>query len=813
MFTSGAAALIYQTLWVKQLGLVVGVDVYAVSIVVSAFFLGLASGAYFIGKYADTTGRPLKIILILESCIAALGVLTTYALIHIPTLFVNLESSVGILAWSIPFIIIALPAFFMGGTLPVFVRFVAPSDHSIGKISGTFYAANTMGAIVGAVIVPFILIPKFGIYGTGLFAAFLNLIIVGVCAVGARQTLYANVATGKVLSLSREARMALALYTIAGGIALGYEVVWSQAIAPFLSSRVYAFAVMLGMYLFGLVVGSFIYAQYADRIKNSWKAFGLLIAGAAISAAAIFTLAGPWIFDVQDFVGRWLFKAFSSDMLANVGRFTVTSAVVLLIPTMFLGAAFPAAVRLIAGTDRVGHDLGTVVAWNTLGGITGTLLTGFVLIPNLGIVHSIAVLTVSAVFLASIALIRSGRSNVNRVTAATLLIMTIVLAINTPENLFSELLGTRHDGEIVFYDESPAGSVAVLKQKTASGSFNRLYIQGVSNSGNSITSQRYMRLQGLLPLIVHKGEPKSALVIGFGTGITLGSLLSYPDLEIRKCAELIPGVVKAAKYFAGNQNVAADQRVEIILRDGRQELLASQAKYDLITLEPPPPPAAGVVNLYSQEFYELASARLNENGMVAQWWPLPTQNLEDSKALVKSFLNVFPYVTLWSTELHETLIIGSQQPFEFDYSRIKKRYEYHSVRSVLEEVGVRSVDQLLSTYISDTEGLREFVGDADPITDIRPSIEYSKWVRKGEFPRVITEVSQIGEHLTLVGANETIDQSIIDEREKLWTLYRAGYYFYQRDFENWDATLKRIVPELKSNRYFGSFVNLNNKYQ
>ena len=166
-------------------------------------------------------------------------------------------------------------------------------------------------------------------------------------------------------------------------------------------------------------------------------------------------------------------------------------------------------------------------------------------------------------------------------------------------------------------------------------------------------------------------------------------------------------------------------------------------------------------------------------------------------------------MTLWSTELHETLIVGSEQPFEFDYNRIKERFENEEVKATLGEVGVRSVDQLLSTYISDTEGLSEFASDATPVTDNRPSIEYSNWVRKGEFPRVITEVSQIGEHMTLIGANDKIDQSIINEREKLWTLYRAGYYFYLRDFENWDATLKRIVPELRSNRYFGSFVNLN----
>lgn len=151
---------------------------------------------------------------------------------------------------------------------------------------------------------------------------------------------------------------------------------------------------------------------------------------------------------------------------------------------------------------------------------------------------------------------------------------------------------------MTFHQASAAGTVVVLEQGSAQNRFRRLYIQGVSNSGDAMSSLRYMRLQALLPLIIHRGEPRTALVIGLGTGVTAGSLLRYPGLEKRVCAELLPAVVQGASYFQGNYGVATSERMELRVRDGRRELLRNTERYDLITLEPPPPSAAGVVNLY-----------------------------------------------------------------------------------------------------------------------------------------------------------------------------------------------------------------------
>ena len=235
-----------------------------------------------------------------------------------------------------------------------------------------------------------------------------------------------------------------------------------------------------------------------------------------------------------------------------------------------------------------------------------------------------------------------------------------------------------------------------------------------------------MRLQSLLPLVIHRGEPRTALVVGFGTGITAGALLADPGLKTRVVAELLPSVVRAGSLFSGNLGAATDPRLDIRIGDGRQELLRRSQRYDLITLEPPPPSAAGVVNLYSSDFYELCKTRLQPDGLMAQWWPLPTQNDEDSRSLVRSFLDVFPHATAWSTELHEVLLIGSASPIELDGARIAERgsaSRRSAPRSA--EVGIESAEALLATWLTDRAGLERFAGDALPVTDDRPRIEHA----------------------------------------------------------------------------------------
>ena len=295
LFASGAAALVYQVLWIKQVSLVVGVDVYAITIGVSAFFLGLAIGSAIFGRIADRFARPVRLYALLEGGVAVLGVAVTIVLPTMARPFASLEATAGPLAWGIVFVLVGVPAILMGGTLPVLVRALSPRVTDLGATGGTLYAANTAGAIVAALLTSFLLIPWLGVCGSAVAAAVINLVAAaGAMLLDRGLQPLSRGENPEPVERASNARRALTLYAIAGGIALGYEIVWTQTLVQFMSTRAFTFSIVLATYLLGLVIGSTLYARRADRVRNPWAAFGLLIAGAGILALLEIAVLGRW---------------------------------------------------------------------------------------------------------------------------------------------------------------------------------------------------------------------------------------------------------------------------------------------------------------------------------------------------------------------------------------------------------------------------------------------------------------------------------------------------------------------------------------
>jgi spermidine synthase len=808
LIASGTAALIYQVLWIKQLTLIVGVDVYAVTTGVSAFFAGLAMGGLVIGRWVDRVGRPLRVYAALEIGVALVGVTMTIALAHTAALFATLEDKSVVLAWGLVFLMVGVGPFLMGGTLPAMIRSLQLTADRIGTGGGWMYAANTVGAIIGALVSSFLLIPALGIQGTGLAAAGIGLL---AAAGSFRLDHFAPNQAGvaqqsKSSPLATSASVAILVYSIAGGLALGYEVVWSQSIVQFMSTRSYAFSVMLATYLAGLACGAALFACWADRVRDPWGMFGLLIAAAGLVALLEITLLGRWLPVLQTFGEQVVFSLTASRLVGMCVRFAIAAMYVVFVPTLLLGAAFPAALKLVVDSGHVGRDIGKVVALNTFGGIVGTVITGFVLVPRFGLVTTLAILAVVAAMLGLWAALRgTSRFRVVRWGTIVIAIMAGGAALLTPSDRLASLLAEARGGTIVFYEEGQGGTVAVLEQQAVQKRFRRLYIQGVSNTGDAMPSLRYMRLQALLPLIIHNGEPTSALVIGLGTGITAGALLRFPGLEQRVVAELLPEVVRAAGIFQGNFGAAMDRRLDIRLRDGRRELLSHDQPYDLITLEPPPPSAAGVVNLYSTGFYELARARLRPDGLVAQWLPLPTQNDEDTRSLVRSFLDVFPHASLWTTELHEMMLIGSMEPINLNVMRIIERFNQPELASALREVGITSPEALLATWVTDRDGLKAYSGSALPVTDDRPRIEYADWVRYEELQRVLPRLIGLRTDPPLRGADDSFVKAVAAERQRLLLFYQAALNGQSGYPELWARDMQLVLEGDNGNAYYRWF--------
>jgi predicted membrane-bound spermidine synthase len=806
-FLSGSAALTYQVLWVRQLGTVVGVDVYAVTACVSAFFAGLALGGLLFGRWGDRFSRPLRDYGLLELAIALCAVLATVVLSESSPLFVSLQQKAGAVAWILPFAFVGIPAFLVGGTLPLLFRAWAP-ESQIPRGGGLIYAANTAGGIAGALLTPFFFIGHFGLRGTSLVAALLNLSVAAFAFSLQRKM---EVPDTKRLSADPEPanslpnvslhRTALVLYGVAGVIAMGYEVVWSQAIVPFMSTRSFAFAVVLATYLAGLMLGSAIAARYAERLRDPWGVFGLLISAAGILAFLQVVALGHWLLVLQTRAEALVLDGTGSIFAGMCARFAVAAGSVVFAPTLLLGAAFPLVLRLTVGARQIARDLGEVLASNTLGGIAGTLLTGFVLVPWLGIVRTLATLALAAAVVGMVAVFRGHavRPLARKLVVATAVVALIAGVWASPRRIAEALTVARGGGQVIFYQESAAGTVAVLQDK---GDFRRLYIQGVSNSGDAMPSLRYMRLQALLPLLIMDQDPKSVLVIGYGTGITAGALLAYPSLEKRVCVELLPGVIQASPLFHGNFSAATDPRMQIRTGDGRQELLRSDEKYDLITLEPPPPSATGVANLYSTDFYRIAAKRLETGGILAQWLPLGAQNEEDTRAIIRSFLDGFPNASLWSTELHEMLLVGSRELLVLNAERIAQRFQQSEVEAALREVGINSPAALLATWVTDRHGLEQFARNARAVSDDRPSIEYSTWVRPGEVTRVLPELIELSTEPPLQGASKEFQDALADEQDRLGGFYQAALAAYRGERDLWARSIRHVLAADAHNPYY-----------
>lgn len=809
LFASGAAALIFQIIWVRQLSLVVGIDVFAVTLAVSSFFAGLAAGSFLFGHSVERTSHPMRLYALLELSIALTGLISTLLLTHTPKLFVALEQTSGLLAWSVPFLLVGIPATFMGGTLPVVVKAFIRPDEQLGVKGGRLYAANTMGAIAGTLMTAYLLIPKFGIFGAAVVAATLNTASAGLALFYHHRAVVDHTvlpAAQTEPSIKRKRiPLGLVLYGVAGGIALGYEVAWSQIVVQWTSTRSFAFATVLAVYLAGLAIGSRLGSWRSEDARDHWGCFAVLITAAGMIALLQMLSLGRWLDQWQIHAATMAYSISGSEELAMSGRFLLAAGCVLFVPALLLGAAFPFALQLLDDRSVPGRTSGRILAANTLGGIAGTLITGFLLVPTFGVERSLAVLAMGAGMVGAVACCRARPWSYWIV--GTICFVTVLACSTVSSEQFGKLLASRRKGKLIYQSSGAGGTVAVIEQGHQGRKFRRLYIQGVSNSGDSMTSLRYMRLQALLPLIIHGGDPKSVLVIGLGTGITAGSLLSYEGLERRICAELLPEVVAAASYFEGNERAVSDPRLEIRRADGRHELLRRSETYDLITLEPPPPSASGVANLYSVEFYQLAKARLEPKGLVAQWLPLPTQNDADTRSLVRSFLDVFPHASLWSTELHEMLLVGAPDPLQLDVQTIKHRFEQPGILKSLGDVGVKNPAALLATYVCDRTVLEEYARNALPVTDDRPRIEYGPWTVPGEFPRTFGNLIALRSEPQLLNADEQFQADVRRERSTLNLFYAASIAAYEGDRPRWETAMNAAFHADPNNVYYRWFGN------
>ena len=770
---SGAAALIYEVVWARLLTLHMGSTVTAVGTVLAAFMGGMAGGAMLAGRVAPGLDRrqALRSYAALEAAIAAGAVLVPLAFAAFRPLLA-LAYADGGSVWFGPIriltslTVLAAPAAAMGATLPFAVRwFVGPTAHP-GREAGALYAANTLGAALGAAGAGFVLLPWLGLTGAALFAVTLNAAsaagALGLAAFGSDAAIPAGSAMttprqrqkpsrrtrgrhAAAAAANRRGEAADGLAAVAPGrawpvpaalalsgfVALAYEVAWTRVLALVLGPTTYAFSAMLATFIGGLAAGSAIGSWLARWRGQQVFFLGLTLILGALGGFGALRFIGPATLAMARAVDQ------PDVAFAAVLALQVTLAAGLLLPmTLALGAAFPLAVGATAQRpDALSSQVAVVYAANTCGAIAGALLASFVLVPLLGLQQTVLFSGALSVGGGCLLLLAARVTGIRRMAAAGAALAAVGVGWTAPDwnpKLISggaykyapfvevpDLQTGLEEGDVLFYAEGAAGTVSVRR----SGGRVALAIDGkvdASNGADMLTQS----LLAHLPLLLHP-DPTAVGIIGLGSGVTLGAALRHP-VEHADVLEISAEVVEASAFFrTENRGALDDPRTRLILGDGRSHMLLSSRSYDVIVSEPSNPWMAGVSTLFTREFFQAARDRLRPGGILCQWAHTYDMSDADLRSIVATFLAVFPDGAMWHVGQGDLLLIGSLDPLDPRLQAVAENWQRPGVATDLAAVGIQDPFSVLSLYVGGGHVLQQYSGGARIQTDDRNALEFS----------------------------------------------------------------------------------------
>ena len=667
-FLTGAAALIYQVTWVRQATLVFGVSVYAYSIVLAAFMGGMALGSYWLGRRAATIAQPLRLFSLLQVGIALCGFGVPYGLKAIMPLYATLVQQDVAGSWlllpvRIPFALLLLtPAtILMGATLPLLTKVIARTG-SVGGDVGRLYAADTLGAALACALTGIFLLRTLGVYATSWSAVTLNLLAALLVFVFGQWSATPQPAgpltppTKTIQNLKfkiQNPSLLLWAYALSGFVALGYEVVWARVLAIFTLNAVFSFSIMLATFLTGLTVGGWIGAWWVRNRRVTVADFAYI--QSAIGLAAFGTL-----FVFARLPALTLEDAFGVYSLTNVIYFEfLLGFLTLLLPTILIGLLFPVAISLYTQeqAERAATQVGLLSAYNTAGGVAGALLTGFGLIPLLGLQNSGALLALTNLGLGAYLLWSKqiGPSKQNALFNFVGVGVGLLLFALLPAGYY---LGFRSEPteQMVFYEEGVETTVAVFE--VPEHNFKISFVNGRIEVPTDEVSMLAFRLLGHLPAILRPNAER-ALMLSFGNGVATGSLASHGIPHIDAVDLSAEQFAAAELYWIENYNVLRNPRLQIHVEDGRNFLLQMPLTYDIITTDATHPVNSSSWALFTQEFYQSVRARLSEDGVFVQWLPFHNLLEPEYQEILRTFQAVFPHATLWYTGGSHTTLVAT----------------------------------------------------------------------------------------------------------------------------------------------------------
>lgn len=770
-FFSGVAGLLYQVIWVREFGNVFGNTVYSASLVTATFMLGLGAGGFLAGIWGDRAYRKatrslLRAYGFLEVGIGLFGLLIAVVVPLLGPLssaasayrigahgWYELTWTSGVVRYGIAVVLLLPVTTLMGGTLTLLVRHLVRRDLTVAGLRvGALYGINTAGAALGAFLVDFTLIPNLGLFASQSLAVVINL-AVGVAALRlAARTDVAQPAAqaaplkavpriGGVAGRGRGRVLATALAILLSGFAaMGLEILWFRYLTTILGTRRATFSLLLTVILVGIWAGSVLGGALHRRLGR--PAFFYVLAQALLVLTA---LASLYFYDLTVLPKGGLLPA----ILATDGLWRAVLEVwaqvriilfLVALPALCMGLVFPLANANIQRVEEsVGTRAGLLYLANTVGAVAGSLLTGFLLLPWLGMQGTVTVLVACAAvagfpLLATIwadsvgPTLRRCKTALPGALSLAAALLAVAGWVALPEyHLAARTYVPSGEGEELVTLSEGINESIVVTEVPGTGA-RRLYTNGYSMSTTRYSAQRYMRAFVHIPLLL-LDSPERVLVICFGVGNTLQAATLHPTVESAEAADLSRHVMEHARYFRRwNRDVVDHPKALLHVNDGRQHLrMQPEASYDLVTLEPPPLVEAGVSSLYSTEFYELVRSRLKPGGYISQWLPAYQVPEAVARSIVKSFLEVFPEGLLLSGYRNEFILLASRGGApRFDPEAVARRLAARpDVQADLDSIDLGTLVEMAGTIAGSTAALAAATADVQPVTDDLPIMEYS----------------------------------------------------------------------------------------
>jgi spermidine synthase len=746
---SGATGLIYEVLWARMLGLVFGATTLAISTVLAAFMGGLALGSALAARFASRIEKPIGTYGLMEIGIAVYALLVPLLFRWIDQVYVAVwqHFQPGFFAFSLwrfalSSLVLLVPTTLMGATLPVLAA-AGDKTNSVARL----YAFNLAGAIIGTLAAGFVLLPVFGVRMTIIIAATMN-VIVGVVAILLQRQLKARTPLDPApVNLENPVNPVSNFWYFAalasGFVTISTQVSWTRILTMIIGSSTYAFSIVVALFLIGLAAGAWWIAR-RDRSE--------VLRRTILKVEVLTTISLLLSFFVLNKLPAVLvtlglhFKP--SSWLGLLALQILCATLLILVPAVLMGMVMPL-VLVWAGADRTKavSRVGRSYAVNTVGAIAGAFITGFVLIPKTSTRFTLLLTTVCCLVVATVAYqpddsVRDPALKRSLAIGATVILALLLfpiapqmnrvdLSIGAYDSLVRVLAQTREGTtnqneqaaqvhELLMYEEGPTATVSVRKdQNTVS-----MAINGRTNASDSEFDMPTQVMLGQIPLLIAP-RINSGLIIGYATGVTVGSMLQSPVQSVT-CVELEPATVAGSRFFDHiNHRPLDDPRASLIIDDARAFLKVTPNRYDMIVSEPSHPWVPGVANLFTQEFFELTRARLNDDGIFVQWVQIYQLSMESLRSVLATYHKVFPHVLVFRVgglnKGKDLLLVGSNQPLSLD--RLPERFADPRMAVEMARVDLKSDADVRAWFVCDESKLGPAVAGAKINTDDNMHIE------------------------------------------------------------------------------------------